>query len=83
MFVNLPLKIIGLGRYLPSRIVPSSELEGIYALPTGWVERRNATVWQPHYLPPYTWQSCMALFSVGKKHCLSALEQVCRLAGWS
>ena len=41
MDVNLPLKIIGLGRYLPPRIVQSSELERIYALPAGWVERHN------------------------------------------
>jgi len=41
MDVNLPLKIIGLGRYLPSRVVLSSELESLYALPAGWVERRN------------------------------------------
>jgi 3-oxoacyl-[acyl-carrier-protein] synthase III len=41
MQVNLPLKIIGLGRYLPKRIVPSSELEALCGLPEGWVERRN------------------------------------------
>ena len=41
MDVNLPLKIIGLGRYLPPRIVQNSELERIYALSAGWVERRN------------------------------------------
>lgn len=41
MEVNLPLKIIGLGRYLPARIVPSSELEKICNLPAGWVERHN------------------------------------------
>lgn len=41
MQVNLPLKIIGLGRYLPKRIVPSSELETLCGLPAGWVERRN------------------------------------------
>ena len=41
MDVNLPLKIIGLGRYLPSRIVQSAELERTWALPAGWVERRN------------------------------------------
>ena len=41
MEVNLPLKIIGLGRYLPARIVPSSELEKICSLPAGWVERHN------------------------------------------
>ncbi|ACF43159.1 3-oxoacyl-[acyl-carrier-protein] synthase III C-terminal domain-containing protein [Pelodictyon phaeoclathratiforme] len=41
MQLNLPLKIIGLGRYLPPRIVPNSELETICALPSGWIERRN------------------------------------------
>ncbi len=41
MEVNLSLKIIGLGRYLPARVVPSSELEKICNLPAGWVERRN------------------------------------------
>jgi len=41
MQVNLPLKIIGLGRYLPKRIVPSSELETMCGLSAGWVERRN------------------------------------------
>lgn len=41
MQVDLPLKIIGLGRYLPKRIVPSSDLEAMCDLPTGWVERRN------------------------------------------
>lgn len=41
MEVNIPLKIIGLGRYLPSRIVHSAELETLCALPPGWVERRN------------------------------------------
>ena len=35
------LKIIGIGRYLPPRIVLSSELEASYGLPHGWVERRN------------------------------------------
>ena len=41
MQVNIPLKIIGLGRYLPKRIVPSSELEALCGVPAGWVERRN------------------------------------------
>ena len=41
MEVNLPLKIIGLGRYLPSRVVPSSELEKMCGVPAGWVERHN------------------------------------------
>jgi 3-oxoacyl-[acyl-carrier-protein] synthase III len=41
MQVNLPLKITGLGRYLPKRIVLNSELEKMCGLSTGWVERRN------------------------------------------
>jgi 3-oxoacyl-[acyl-carrier-protein] synthase-3 len=41
MQVNLPIKIIGLGRYLPKRVVPSSELEAMCGLSAGWVERRN------------------------------------------
>jgi 3-oxoacyl-[acyl-carrier-protein] synthase-3 len=41
MEVNLPLKIIGLGHYLPAHIVPSSELEKMCNLPAGWVEHRN------------------------------------------
>ncbi|MBI5966014.1 MAG: ketoacyl-ACP synthase III [Chloroflexi bacterium] len=41
MQVNLPLKIIGLGRYLPKRIVPNSEVEAMCGLSAGWVERRN------------------------------------------
>ena len=41
MQVNIPLKIIGLGRYLPKRVVPSSELEAMCGVPAGWVERRN------------------------------------------
>jgi 3-oxoacyl-[acyl-carrier-protein] synthase III len=40
MEVNLPLKILGLGRYLPKRVVPSTELEALCNLPAGWVERR-------------------------------------------
>ena len=41
MEVNLPLKIIGIGRYLPSCIVPSSEREMLCGLPAGWVEQHN------------------------------------------
>ena len=41
MHVNLPLKIIGLGRYLPSRVVSSAELEKMCNVPAGWVEHRN------------------------------------------
>ncbi|MEI8033328.1 MAG: 3-oxoacyl-[acyl-carrier-protein] synthase III C-terminal domain-containing protein [Chlorobiaceae bacterium] len=41
MEAELPIKIIGTGRYLPSRVVPSSELEALCGLPEGWVERHN------------------------------------------
>lgn len=37
----LPVKIAGLGSYLPERIVSSAELETQLGIPTGWVERRT------------------------------------------
>lgn len=39
--MTLPLKIIGVGRYLPSRVVPSTEVETLCGLPVGWIERRT------------------------------------------
>ncbi len=39
--VALPLKIIGVGRYLPERVVPSREVEALCGLPAGWIERRS------------------------------------------
>jgi 3-oxoacyl-[acyl-carrier-protein] synthase III len=39
--VCLPLKIAGLGRYLPERVVTSHEVEGLCGLPVGWIERRS------------------------------------------
>ncbi|MFN8439902.1 MAG: 3-oxoacyl-[acyl-carrier-protein] synthase III C-terminal domain-containing protein [Caldilineaceae bacterium] len=44
----LPLKIVGVGRYLPRRIVSSSEIEHLCQLPTGWVAR-NSGVLQRHW----------------------------------
>lgn len=41
MDLNFPLRIAGVGRYLPSRVVTSAELEARCGLPAGWVERRN------------------------------------------
>ena len=41
MQVNIPLKIIGLGRYLPKRVVSNSEVEALCGLSAGWVEQRN------------------------------------------
>lgn len=38
---TLPLRILGLGRYLPARIVTSTELEKMWNIPGGWVEHRN------------------------------------------
>lgn len=35
----IPIKIAGMGRYLPERIVPNSYLETRCNLPTGWIER--------------------------------------------
>lgn len=37
----LPIKIAGLGTYLPRRRVTSAELEEKLALPPGWIERRT------------------------------------------
>lgn len=37
----LPMKIIGVGRYLPKRIIASSELEAKCDLPKGWCKRKQ------------------------------------------
>ena len=37
----LPVKIAGLGSYLPDHIVSSAELEAQLSIPAGWVERRT------------------------------------------
>lgn len=39
--MSLPLKIAGVGRYLPKRVVPSSEVEELCGLRPGWIERRT------------------------------------------
>lgn len=44
----LPVKIVGLGKYLPSKIVSSAELEGQLGIPSGWVERTTG-VHSRHY----------------------------------
>lgn len=41
MNLDLPLKIVGVGRYLPPRVVLSSEVEALCRLPAGWIERRS------------------------------------------
>lgn len=45
----LPLKILGMGRYLPLRVVPSAEVEALCHLPPGWIERR-AGVRERHWV---------------------------------
>jgi len=45
----LSLKILGMGRYLPQRIVPSAEVEALCHLPAGWIERR-AGVRERHWV---------------------------------
>lgn len=37
----LPLKILGIGRYLPKKVVLSSQLEEQYNLPKGWCEEKQ------------------------------------------
>mgnify|MGYP001588887400 CR=1 FL=1 len=37
----LPLKITGVGRYLPKRVVPSSEVELMCGVRPGWIEQRT------------------------------------------
>jgi 3-oxoacyl-[acyl-carrier-protein] synthase-3 len=41
MQIDFPLKIAGIGRYLPERIVRNPELEALCGLSAGWVEERN------------------------------------------
>ncbi|MCL4834834.1 MAG: hypothetical protein KJZ86_20505 [Caldilineaceae bacterium] len=41
MQLNIPLKIAGMGRYLPVRIIENPELETLYGLRPGWVEHHN------------------------------------------
>lgn len=50
---SLPLKILGMGRYLPQRVVPSAEVEILCKLPPGWVERR-AGVRERHWVDGVT-----------------------------
>lgn len=41
MEIEYPLKIAGLGRYLPERVVTNDELEALCKLPRGWIEKHN------------------------------------------
>lgn len=44
----LTIKIVGLGKYLPAKIVTSAELENQLNIPSGWVERVTG-VWSRRY----------------------------------
>jgi 3-oxoacyl-[acyl-carrier-protein] synthase-3 len=39
--MSLPLKIMGVGRYLPKRIVSSAEVERLCGIKEGWIERHT------------------------------------------
>ena len=41
MTISLPIKIAGLGRYLPERIVGNTEVETLCQLPAGWIEAKT------------------------------------------
>lgn len=41
MQIEIPIKIAGIGRYLPEHIVKNSELETLCGVSKGWVEERN------------------------------------------
>ena len=41
MLLDIPIKIVGIGRYLPERIVKNPELETLCGLSAGWIEDRN------------------------------------------
>jgi 3-oxoacyl-[acyl-carrier-protein] synthase III len=41
MQIDIPLKIAGIGRYLPEHIVKNPELEALCGLSEGWIEERN------------------------------------------
>jgi 3-oxoacyl-[acyl-carrier-protein] synthase-3 len=40
-FKMTPIKIAGLGRCLPERVVPNSDVERLCNLPAGWIEQRT------------------------------------------
>lgn len=44
MTVSYPLKIVGLGRYLPDRVVSNREVEKLCGLPSGWIDESGAGV---------------------------------------
>ena len=53
MTYPLPLKILGLGHHVPSRVVPSSELEARLGLQDGWITKKQG-VRQRHWVADET-----------------------------
>lgn len=47
----IPVKIEGMGRYMPKRVVTSEELEDRLKLPEGWIARRNGVL-KRHWVEP-------------------------------
>jgi len=39
--MSMPLKILGVGHYLPERVVPSAEVERMCGIKPGWIERHT------------------------------------------
>lgn len=44
MMKKLPLKILGMGHYVPSRVVPASEVEKMCGLREGWIARKTGVL---------------------------------------
>lgn len=53
MTYPLPLKVLGLGHHVPSRVVPSSELESRLGLKEGWIAKKQG-VRQRHWVQDET-----------------------------
>jgi 3-oxoacyl-[acyl-carrier-protein] synthase III len=42
--LHIPIRIAGLGHYLPGRIVPSEDLEPLVGVPTGWIAKHTGVI---------------------------------------
>jgi 3-oxoacyl-[acyl-carrier-protein] synthase-3 len=58
----LPLKILGVGRYLPKRVVTNEEIEKLAGLPAGIIQQTNAGVRERHWVQNETasWMGAQA-----------------------
>jgi 3-oxoacyl-[acyl-carrier-protein] synthase-3 len=57
--MTLPLKIIGVGRYLPQRVVTSAEVEKLCGIKPGWIERHTGVL-ERRWVGPKETSSYMA-----------------------